>query len=615
MIQTALKQQNKQIDFNLPAPYSNDVWDILNWDIYINSSVSDKNAWIARSNVMNNTMDFTLCDCLLVKEESKYYCYYLLNQKGIGLRSFAEYTDRFKLLFRYVNKYNISSILDINIDDYRGYIIQSNHKAIINNGSSVVGKEIVQAKKQNKLISFVSTFQYIIRSYIDSFKQLYERDLWKGKDIAHPNDTDYANLYFVNIHQEPMKKCIKEFIRFKLSSVKPKTAQRCLERLKIFCIWMYEYDESIEIFKNITRDILEDYFCFLRVESDLSQREINACIYELSCLFEWALINEDKRFPSDILFLPDDYCFKTVRRSNFYCDDDIQTIFKELVPCLPKVYGRIILMLHHTGMRIGEVLKLSIHSLKYINEQPYLSLYMYKTSRYNDIPIDGYIYDLLIKEIQRTQKKFPSSKYIFVNSKGNPFNYAGFIQNIKAEIIKHNILDSNGELLDFRTHRFRATKATKMINMGMNPKEAASMLGQKSLSSLSYYAVATNQALNEQMQEYLRKESLLINSIGQMDKLALENYDDVIPLCNGYCCRPADLGVCPKLNACLTCSLFKPSTQFLLNYKMQLTDVIASLAIAEENNYTRMAEKCREDKAALEDIIKKLEDKLNEQKT
>ena len=261
-------------------------------------------------------------------------------------------------------------------------------------------------------------------------------------------------------------------------------------------------------------------------------------------------------------------------------------------------------------MRVSEVLRLPIDALKEINGKHYLSVYMYKTERNNYIPIDDYVYKIISSEIASTMERFPNAKYVFVNSSGNSVDYSSFTRKIREKIVEHNVLGRDGELLDFKTHRFRATKATQLINMGQDPKVAADMLGHSNLSSLSYYAVATEQSLQSHMQEYLKRESILINSIGKIDPTPLEEYDTAHPLCNGWCCKPLSLGLCDKINACLTCSLFKPSMEHLTTYRLQLSEVQSSLAVAEANGYERMIDQCRTEILALENIIKKLEERL-----
>ncbi len=606
-MKTALLQQNNLIDFGLVSPYNNDIWNICEWDIYKNATENYKANWKARSNIMNNNMDFSLCKNETIREELKYFAFYLLNIKKISISTFAEYVDRFKLLFAFVNDRQYQSILDIDTVDYERYIA-INHKAVIDDGTVLNGQELVPSKRRNRLIAFLDYFKKIIYQYIESAKPVYEREVWNWKDIA-PDEPGTSNLIFFDIEQPIMKQSIKDFLKDKLSNCAMKTAHRYLDDIKIFCSWLYVYDSSITSFKDVTRDILEDYFLFLRVESRFSQNKVNLNILNLSVLFEYGIVTCDNRFPDDILFLTDDYCFKTVHRADFYTNEEVAAIFS-MVEYLPKIYGRILLVLHHTGMRIGEVLRLPIDCLKYKDGTPYLAVYMYKTKRYNSIAIDDYVHQIISREISRTQKHFSNAKYVFVNSSGNAFTHSTFTKTIKKCVAEHNILGRDGKLLDFRTHRFRATKATYLINAGHDPRSAADMLGQSCLSSLSYYAVATNQSLQKHMQEYLKKESILINSIGQVDENVIEDYENAHPLCNGWCCKPIELGVCDKINACLTCSLFKPSMEHLTTYRLQLSEIESSLSVANENGFTRMAEQCEKEKAALENIIKGLEERL-----
>lgn len=602
-----LKIKAEEQGFSLPAPYNNDIWEICKWDIYLNADASNQSAWKARSNVMNNNMDFTCCDVPLIREETKYFSYYLLEEKNISLRTFAEYADRFKLLFAFANQREYVSVLDIDIDDFTRFISDS-HKLVIDNGSMLIGNEIVPSKKRNRIISFVDLMKNVISEYLESSKPLYERDIWRAKDLPKDSSANGShNLIFADIEQPQMKQAVKNYIKDKLNSVTVSTASNNLRNIKIFCHWLDEYDENIKSFKDITRNILEEYFIFLRVESGFSQHKINTNILDLSQMFEYGIIFSSPEFPEEVLFLKDDYYFKTKRAATFYTNEEVKALFS-LLPYLPKIYGRILLVLHHTGMRISEVLRLSINALKYTKDgKPYLSVYMYKTERYNRIPIDERIHELIKKEIVNTKKKHPDAKYVFVNNNGDSINYHTFTKKIKNEIVKHDILGSDGKLLEFKTHRFRATKATNLINMGLEPPVVADMLGHKNLDSLTYYVTAKEQSLNEQMQEYLRKESILINSIGKMDEAVIEDYGNAHPLCNGFCCRPSDLGVCENLNACLTCNLFRPYREHLTGYKLQLVEVETSLAMAKENGFKRMIEQCEKEKAALEKIIKRLE--------
>lgn len=608
----------KQIElpkFNLHEPYSNDIWNITEWDYYKNSPRDYKRSWNSRSNVMNNRMDFTLCKNLVIREEAKYFCYLLIEDKKISLRTFAEYADRFKLLFTYINEGDYKTILDVDTDEYEIYIGKS-HKIKTDNGSALIGNEIISIKKRNRLISFVDSFKKSINEFIESGKPIFERDYWRRSDVKPSEEINISgekNIDFSQIIQPLMKYSAKKFVHFKLASLTFSGAYGYVNNIKLFCKWLYGYDKSIKSFAEVTRDIVEDYFCYLRVETDFSQRKINTAILNLSVMFEYGLLNGSDDFPSVPIFLSSDYAFKTTHMEKFYSSEEVAGIFS-VIPYLPKVYGKVLLVLHHCGMRISEVLRLPMDCLYFSDGVPCLKLYMYKTERDHNIPLNNDIYNIIKKEIKRNKKKFPEAKYVFINKDGSLISYGTFIKKIKTVLLEHNVMGHDGKPLLFGTHRFRSTKATELISLGVEPQKAADILGIKSLSALSHYVSATQTSIDAHMQEYLRRESILINSIGKMDEFPLEDYENAVPLCNGWCCRPTELGLCDKINACLTCSQFRPSHKHLISYKLQLSEIESTLAVAKANNYTRIVEKCLSDKEALENIIKRLEEMLDDKK-
>lgn len=607
-----LKQQPDDIfRFNLPAPYCDDVWDICNWDYYKNSAERYLFAWKARTSVMNHCLDFTICDNLYIREEMKYYAYYLITQKKVNIATLAEYADRFKLLSKFVFNKDFKSVKDINMWEYEKYI-SKNHVLQEKNGTTIAENRVYDVTKKNRHISFLYTMNQVIFERKESERPLYERDFWKGT-LLKPNEFSPTNLDFREIAQPQMKQSAKNFLRMKLQTITTCVATSYLLSIKVFCKWLFEYDSNIETFCQIDRDILEEYFVFLRVESDFSQRVINTNILHLSIMFEWAILVGDKDFPNSVIFLRNDHTFKTKKMARFFTEEEVQGIFS-IIHKIPKIYGRMLMILRDTGLRISEVLRMPIDCVCDENDKHYIRIYQYKTDRYNNIPLSDYAYDMILREIKRTRKSHPDAKYVFVNKSGAPFSVSNFTKTIKKALIEADIKGHDGQPLDFKSHRFRSTKATALINMGYEPNVVADMLGHSSLASLTSYVNATHTTLNEYMQEYLRKESILINSIGKVDERTIEEYENAIPLCNGWCCRPAGLGLCDKVNACLSCSQFRPSMRHLTSYKLQLAEIESTLVVARENDYARMVEKCEKDKAALEDIIGRLEALIDEKK-
>lgn len=76
---------------------------------------------------------------------------------------------------------------------------------------------------------------------------------------------------------------------------------------------------------------------------------------------------------------------------------------------------------------------------------------------------------------------------------------------------------------------------------------------------------------------------------------------------NGYCGIPIQQGGCPHANACLICSHFKTTVQFLGQHQNQLQETTRILETAKENGWTLQIEMNKAVKENLESIITALE--------
>ena len=129
----------------------------------------------------------------------------------------------------------------------------------------------------------------------------------------------------------------------------------------------------------------------------------------------------------------------------------------------------------------------------------------------------------------------------------------------------------------------------------------------------SHYATVTNETVKEQLKPRIEKDEMLIRNIGKIEKLK----EATMPsraLCNGFCNKNPLTEPCEHANACLNCSMFVPSIQFLNGYYIQLQEVEATIKVAEANDYKLMLKKALKDKENLEKIINALERKREEKK-
>ena len=135
-----------------------------------------------------------------------------------------------------------------------------------------------------------------------------------------------------------------------------------------------------------------------------------------------------------------------------------------------------------------------------------------------------------------------------------------------------DIRDSAGRLVDFqRTHRFRHTRATSLLNAGVPIHVVQRYLGHLSPTMTMHYA----QTLAETHEaEFLRYRKLTADARevdtgtrDLYDMLQLDQRTDRI-LPNGWCLLPPRQS-CDRGNACLTCDKFATDATFLPELRQQ----------------------------------------------
>ncbi len=600
-------------EFGLQSPFSDDIWKITEWDIYKNASSKNKDVFLYRTSVWKNNYDFSKCESIVSREECKYYIYYLIEVKKINIGTLGDYADRLKLLFKYINSRNINSVIDIDSDDFKQYIIDTGHKTAIDDGKIIKNSGEVEYKRKNKIITFLDSLKKIINEYYTKDEPLFKKDIWKYK--ATSGKASHVYIKFNNIEHISFKDTAKKYAYLLLQKDAARTVQGIIHNLSFFFDWLYQYDQNIKYMKDVDRDIIEEFMFYLRTESGFSKVKRNIIILTLHNYIEYGLMNNWNNFTDRQLITRNDYNFKGSSEVEVFSDTEIKKIYS-IIKELDSTYAEVLLLQLCVGSRISELISMTHDMISYDGEQYWLNLYMYKTKKTNKTPIDESIAKIILKRIAKTKKAFPDCKYVFANNDGTYYiTYTSFVRKIKKIIIEKQIKGDDGNLLVFKSHKLRATKATKLLSSGVSAEETANTLGHKNLDSLSHYVTVTNDLLWEKIQPLLLKETILINSIGQVDDNTLEDYMAVQPLCNGFCCRNPKLGLCEKANACLNCQLFIPSSDYLINYKNQLLEIDAVIALAKKSGYDHLLEKNLQTKESLERIIRRLEEKQDEQKS
>jgi integrase len=256
---------------------------------------------------------------------------------------------------------------------------------------------------------------------------------------------------------------------------------------------------------------------------------------------------------------------------------------------------RILMLLARTGRRVSEICML--------DHDPLLPLHQPRTSsaddpqgfvarmRYQQTKIDGAPDTILVdQEIVaiiraqqdwvrrvRTEPGTAAPKYLFVAARNNRHgNHAYSDRRLRerlGELARRlDIRDSTGTLVDFqRTHRFRHTKATNLLNAGVPLHVVQRYLGHLTPEMTMTYAQTLQSTAEAEFLRFRKitadARDLEIDPQDLYDMLELDKRSDrVLP--NGWCLLPPRQS-CLKGNACLTCDKFATDATFLPELQAQ----------------------------------------------
>ncbi len=140
------------------------------------------------------------------------------------------------------------------------------------------------------------------------------------------------------------------------------------------------------------------------------------------------------------------------------------------------------------------------------------------------------------------------------------------------------IRDSTGRVVDFqRTHRFRHTRATSLLNAGVPIHVVQRYLGHLSPAMTMHYAQTLAETHEAEFLRYRKitadARDLQASPRDLYDMLQLDSRTDRI-LPNGWCLLPPRQ-VCDRGNACLTCGKFATDATFLPELRAQKDRTLA----------------------------------------
>lgn len=264
---------------------------------------------------------------------------------------------------------------------------------------------------------------------------------------------------------------------------------------------------------------------------------------------------------------------------------------------------RILMLLARTGRRMSEILLLDRDPLTAIpgtgpapGQEPgaFTARLRYQQTKIDGapdtIPVDDEITAIIAAQQEWADRHFAARgapgrtpKYLFLAARMNrngdrPYSKAQLNEMLTRLVAKLGITDTAGRPVDFqRTHRFRHTRATSLLNAGVPIHVVQRYLGHLSPSMTMHYAQTLAETAEAEFLRYRKitadARDLQASPRDLYDMLQLDKRTDRI-LPNGWCLLPPRQA-CDRGNACLTCGNFATDATFLPELRAQKDRTIA----------------------------------------
>ena len=455
---------------------------------------------------------------------------------------------------------------------------------------------------------------------LDRVKEEYQNDIWQlhlvGIKALPYTRTKY--ITFENIFPRWLRQLAKCFIRFQSATKALYTLQQYMNSIIRFSKFLQSYPRPINP-ENIDRKLILEFISYihnLQYVNEVKNKIIThiKLVFTLAASEEWSNITKEK-----IMYREDR--LPVIRVRPRYIPNSVLEQLNRHINQLPDDIRRVVMLLQHTGRRLGEICALNFDCLIEDGEGDFfLRYYEFKMKKEESIPISHDIAILLKEQQEFIKKSYPQNElsYLFI-AKDLGVMASDTIRRALKDLAKQNaIIGPNGKLWSFQPHQFRHTIGTKMINSGVPAHIVQRYLKHSSPEMTMSYAHLFDSTMKA---EFAKFQGKLIDVTG---KVLEDKSDNKMPtdlkwlkrnilaqaLPNGYCGLPIQQGSCPHANACLTCSHFKTSGQFINQHKQHLEETHRILEVATTNGWSRQIEMNTNIKKNLLSIIGTLEQEV-----
>ncbi|MDU2066444.1 MAG: site-specific integrase [Sporomusaceae bacterium] len=432
-------------------------------------------------------------------------------------------------------------------------------------------------------------------------------DIWKLKDTDKESQNCERNFKFdfSYISSKEIKDCTKDYIwqNYRTGNVTLCKLYADLYRFKHFN--KFAKTRNISTFKDISNTDIDNFISYLHTKvSDTTKKPLmynsqKVVLDTLKSIIHWCQIHKPQTVPDREIFTGNEYTGVNRKLKIDFIPDKILAQINEALKTEENPYVKYgIIILESTGMRIGDLLKLTTDCIKPHLISGYTITWFDHKKRQKRTPMpvrnecvmvvdklvettkelrgeaDESIKDVLF--IHRCPAGKDAGKVVVptIQSMSNWFD--NFIE-------RNNILEANGELYNLTSHQFRRTLGTDMLSKGTNINVIQQVLGHADPSvTRRFYA-----DIKDKERAEIFKDIGVIGNINQLDESAFDsaieaewfkaNKDKGACMCDGYCTKPIKDGqICDRLlkrQKCYTCKRYITTPEYLEAHRTHLVSL------------------------------------------
>jgi integrase len=468
-------------------------------------------------------------------------------------------------------------------------------------------------------------------------------DIWDIRTIPGVRYLDHESLRWLNFTHipAPFRPLVKRYFQLGLTRWTVATCEHYLYQLQLFLRFFAMRYPQTTTFIDLTVADIEAYVQYLHATPCKHKSTRNAKQMRLAFTVLEAFLRYVQRIDSPLaprrpieqLIWPEHrgrhpiYAPTQVR----YLSERVLQQLDQHMHQLPPAYLPVIIILRASGWRISDVLNLRHDTCLEHTERGWsLCGDILKTQVFNHrVPITDEVAAIVRTQCQWVREHYSDAsnpkRYLFPAytpaRAGRPLSGANVTRVLNTLAFTYRIRDDDGQIMHFKTHAFRHTKAVELLNNGMPLALVQKWMAHLSPEMTLIYAKVLDTTMREQWDQAMARGAVRITVDGspevvdpetlvQDDELALEHVRptlDARRLQNGYCFKHRKFD-CPAAHIpCYRCPMFVTTPAFLPQFAHERQDTIELIAIGEAAGRPHWVEANRRKLETLEQILATLE--------